>query len=270
MPSNHLILCRPLLLPPELLLSGPIICRLIRAVHEGWNLLTYVCFIAQSCLQRPPNALPPDELSTVAAAVGRISLISKSDSVILIESTSVISCCVGDRTQIICRDTKVLSQYDPCFTHSVSSPTMVPWAPASASSWYPHTCIYHAVSCWPAEIVFSVSYFLTLLRQKSLYESHPEKSLWGCCPWLLNIELPSKICLDFSSDKPVLELQHLPDCFKFNSHSVSLLLFTLHLDQGNNINYICYLQGFVHSRYMKKDSINNSRVEIRIFFNWIE
>ena len=26
MPSNHLILCRPLLLPPELLLSGPIIC----------------------------------------------------------------------------------------------------------------------------------------------------------------------------------------------------------------------------------------------------
>ena len=64
--------------------------------------------------------------STVAAAVGRISLISKSDSVILIESTSVISCCVGDRTQIICRDTKVLSLYDPCFTHSVSSPTMVP------------------------------------------------------------------------------------------------------------------------------------------------
>lgn len=170
----------------------------------------------------------------------------------MIESTFVISCCVGDRTQIICKDTEVLSQYDPCFTHPVYSPTVVPWALASASSWYPHTCIYHAISCWPAEIVFSVCDFLTLLRQKSLYESHPEKLLWGCCPWLLNIELPSKICLDFSSHKPVLELQHLPDCFKFNSHSVSLLLLTLHLDQGNNINYVCYLQGLVHSRYMKK------------------
>ena len=35
MPSNHLILCHLLLLPPELLLSGPIFCQLIRKDHDA-------------------------------------------------------------------------------------------------------------------------------------------------------------------------------------------------------------------------------------------
>lgn len=101
------------------------------------------------------------------------SLISKSDQVILIESTSVISCCVGDRTQTLF----VIQSFH----------NMIPVLPIQS---LPHRCQIpklqpHRDTHTPAFIMLFHAglqrlYFFCrrlLLLDKIPYESHPEKSL---------------------------------------------------------------------------------------------